>query len=175
MAGQNDTSINSETIGKEYEQDLQKRIEGGVKVPENNLKFLKGLVYSISAGILIMAGINYAFHNGPQKQRFSKEVRGVAKPTGLTTYAEYREFKDVRSLDGKIFYKRIDGIILGSIVGEEDYYLDYDGDKKVDNITYAFRSSNEKELTRKIDYNKYKAEFDKADKYFVKYFEELSK
>ncbi len=56
MAKQNYTSINSETIGKEYEQDLQKRINDGIKVPEHNLKFFKGLVLSISAGILMLTG-----------------------------------------------------------------------------------------------------------------------
>lgn len=178
MKEQNDTSIDFENVKKTYEEDLQKRIEGSVDVPEADLKLFKNVVKAVSVlslGFLMLGGINYAFHNGPQEQRFSKEVRGVAKPTGLVSYVEYREFKDVMSIDGKRFYKQIDGIILGSILGGEDYYLDYDSDKKVDTIIYAFRSSNEKELIRKTDYQNYKVEFDKADKDFARYFEELSK
>lgn len=169
-------SINSETIGKDYEEDLQERIEEGVHAPQTNTKLFKGIVIGLSAIIFGIGGMNYTLHNGPQEQKYTSEARNIAKPTGLVSYVEYRELKDVPSFDGST-YEQIDVIIKGSLLGKEDAYLDYNQDKKVDKIFFDVNSSRDYTvLTRRTDHNNWeRKELDKADKYFAKHIEKLSK
>jgi len=175
MAEEN-MSINSETIGKDYEEDLQERIQEGVHAPETNTKLLKGIIIGISSIIFGLGGINYALHSGPQKQKYTSEVRNITKPTGLVSYVEYRELKDVLSFDGHT-YEQVDVITKGSLLGKEDAYLDYNQDKKVDKIFYDINSSRDyATLIRRTDHNDWeRKEFDKADKYFAEHIEKLSK
>ncbi len=136
---------------------------------------LKGIVIGISAIIFGIGGINYTLHNGPQKQKYTSEVRNIAKPTGLISYVEYRELKDVNSIDGKT-YKQVDVIARGTLLGKETAYLDYNQDKKVDKIFFDVNSPRDWEvLERNMGNDWERKEFDKADKYFAKHIEELSK
>lgn len=170
------TSINPETKGKDYEKDLQERIEEGVHAPETNTKLLKGIIIGVSSIILGLWGVNYTLHSGPQKQKYTSEVRSVARPTGLVSYVEYRELRDAYSFDGKT-YKQVDVIVKGTLFGKEDAYLDYDQDKKVDRIFFDVNSSrNRAVLERKqVGNNWEKKVFNEADKYFSKHIEKLSK
>ena len=170
-------SVNTETIGKEYEKDLQKRIGEGIHAPKTNTNLLKGMIIGISTILFGLGGINYAMHSGLQEQKYGGETRNIAKPTGLVSYVEYKELEGVTSAyDGRT-YKKIDVIIKGSLLGKETAYLDYNQDKKVDRIMYDVSSSTSRRtLARSID-NDYleRGEFEEADKYFAKHIEKLSK
>lgn len=155
----------------EYKESLQKKVEKGMHVPASNFpSMVKGLAVCCFVAITGLTGVNYFVHNGSVDQVYRDEVRNNSKSTGVLSYVVYRKLTGVKADEGKC-YERVDLIDKGNLIrGTVEIYCDTDQDKKVDAIMLE-----DKTLIREKDYKKHKAKFDKADKFFTKYFDELSK
>lgn len=176
MADEQD-QYSKEQVG-EYQVDLYTKVGKGTHVPESNFpSVVKGLAVCCFVAVLGFTGVNYLVHSGSVDRIYRDEVRNNSKATGVLSYVVYRKLTDARTDDGK-YYEQIDIIDKGNLFrGAVERYCDYDRDKEVDVIMLKrkYQYKEYKVLNRGNDYDKHKSKFDKADKFFAKYFEELSK
>lgn len=157
-------------LEKKHEKELEKMgvcLSSGVSLSG----MIKAVVAGVFAFVLSLGSVNYMIHSGSLKPKCSFEVKGVAMPTDLASYVEYRRYE--KPLLGNDVSK-IDVIVNGNFLHkEEEYYFDYDSDRNVGIIYFGGYPSYKEKLWRAMDYKKNKTKFDQADKFFTKYLKEL--